>query len=103
MFQYPKGSEEFEEYNNFEALKKLNHCGKTITLDEGKYYYCMPRSDEKEFCFATLGNLNYEKYLEFIKEKKLFIGPYYCSTDSFLVDSAIYLHIVVVFIFFLDF
>ena len=23
----------------------------------------------------------------FIKEKKLFIGPYFCSTDSFLVDS----------------
>lgn len=59
--------EEFENFNNFEALKKLNHCGKTITLDEGKYFYCMPRSSEKEFCFATLGNLNYDNYLEFVK------------------------------------
>ena len=24
---------------------------------------------------------------KFIKEKRLFIGPYYCSTDSFLVDA----------------
>ena len=24
---------------------------------------------------------------KFIKEKRLFVGPYYCSTDSFLVDS----------------
>lgn len=28
-----------------------------------------------------------EQILKFIKDKKLFIGPYYCSTDSFLVDA----------------
>ena len=25
--------------------------------------------------------------MQFIKEKRLFIGPYYCSTDSFLIDA----------------
>lgn len=30
---------------------------------------------------------NKEKIKQYIKEKRLFIGPYYCSTDSFLVDA----------------
>lgn len=30
---------------------------------------------------------NKNKVERFIKEKRLFIGPYYCSTDSFLVDT----------------
>ena len=30
---------------------------------------------------------NEELIKKFIKQKRLFLGPYYCSTDSFLVDS----------------
>ena len=53
-------------YNNLEALKKLNCCGKTITFMEDKYFYCMPLSNKKEFVFANLGELSYKKYKEFV-------------------------------------
>src|SRR5574344_2118279 len=34
---------------------------------------------------------NNERIKKLIKEKKLFIGPFYCSTDSFLVNAMSYL------------
>lgn len=63
--------EEFENIDNFKAIKQFNNCGKTITLDRGNYYYCMPRSDESNFCFAKLGCLNVEDYKNFIKSNEV--------------------------------
>lgn len=62
--------EEYIGYNNVESIKKLNCCGKTITFMEGKYYYCMPLSDKEEFVFANLGELTFEKYMNFINSSK---------------------------------
>ena len=62
--------DEFIVYDNLESVKRLNCCGKTITFMEGKYYYCMPLSGKDEFCFANLGELNYEKYKQFAEGNK---------------------------------
>lgn len=62
--------DEFVKYNNFESIKKLNCCGKTITFMEGKYFYCMPLSDKDEFSFAKLGELDYEKYIKFVENNE---------------------------------
>lgn len=37
---------------------------------EEKYYYCMPQSGCEDFCFSRLGELDYEKYNEFIKNNE---------------------------------
>lgn len=62
--------DEFLNMNNLETLKRLNCCGKTITLMGNKYYYSMPCSGKEEFCFATIGNLDYKKYLVFKSNNK---------------------------------
>mgnify|MGYP003297913184 CR=1 FL=1 len=51
----------------------LNNCGKTITLVDNNYYYCMPMSDNKKFCFAKLGNLEYNNYIDFTNKNKCII------------------------------
>ena len=62
--------DEYLNYNNFDAIKSLNSCGKTITFLKGNYYYCMPCSGMKEFAFSKIGELDYKKYLEFVKNNE---------------------------------
>ncbi|MDD4706332.1 MAG: 4Fe-4S cluster-binding domain-containing protein [Bacilli bacterium] len=61
---------EYLNFNNFEAIKSINCCGKTITFMENKYYYCMPCSGKDSFEFAKLGNLDYKKYLGYVENNK---------------------------------
>lgn len=59
--------EEFEQKSNIDIIKALNHCGKTITFMENKYFYCMPQSGKKDFCFSKLGELDYDSYMEYVR------------------------------------
>lgn len=80
-----KNMDEFNNISNIELFSSLTHCGKTITIQNGKFYYCMAHSGTDKFFLGNEYTFKYDNLEKFEKSNfQVLCFKNYNSTKNYL-------------------